>query len=520
MEYRFEMLPNEYWWGGTVSLPECPLTVNSDYEHDFCLDCNNQTMPFYLSSKGRYIWSDHPFKVRVKDGVFTMDGKDIELYQAGSTLKEAYLEAQKLHFPCDGKALKERFFTTAQYNTWMEFNYFPTQEGVLAYAHGWIDRGYAPGVFIIDEGWHKRYGEWTFDEGRFPDPKAMIRELHNLGFIVMLWVVPFVCADGYSFIRSLTPFKEGEYPEANVSDLYMRNRDGKVALVEWWNGFSALLNLNNPRDEAFLDDQLQTLIREYGVDGFKFDGGTPELYSNELLVNGPHATAMTPHELNQAWNQFGRRYPYHEYKDTYKGGGINCIQRLRDKHHTWDGVGINALIPCAFTCGLIGHPFVCPDMIGGGEWKFNYIPGFQVDEELFVRMAQCSALFPMMQFSWAPWRVLSEENQKACVAMAELHQRLSPEILRLVHDSEKSGEPILRPLEYNDPGKGYESITDEFMLGENLLSAPVVTKGTRARDVQFPQGTWTDEDGNLFEGGKLYHLNAPLDKLLWFRRVQ
>jgi alpha-glucosidase (family GH31 glycosyl hydrolase) len=195
------------------------------------------------------------------------------------------------------------------------------------------------------------------------------------------------------------------------------------------------------------------------------------------------------------------------------------IQRLRDKNPTWDGHGINMLIPCALTCGLVGHPFVCPDMVGGGEWTYRFMPGFEMDEELFVRMAQCSALFPMIQFSWSPWSCLNEENQKAVVEAAKLHQDLADDILALVHESEKTGEPIMRTLEYNDPHKGYAGIVDQFMLGENLLVAPVVTKGTFERKVVFPAGRWQDAEGNVYEGDTAPVLAAPLNKLLWFRKI-
>ncbi len=224
--------------------------------------------------------------------------------------------------------------------------------------------------------------------------------------------------------------------------------------------------------------------------------------------------------MNQAWNEFGRRYPYHEYKDSYLAGGHNAIQRLRDKGHRWDGNGINHLLPCALTCSLIGHPFVCPDMIGGGEWSYNYLPGFQIDEELFVRMAQCSALFPMMQFSWAPWKALSKENLAICVEAAKLHQRMAGEIMALVKDAEKTGEPIMRTLEYNDPHQGYAPITDEFMLGADILAAPVVTKGTRERTVYFPAGLWEDEEGVRYQGRTAQVLASPIEKLLWFKRVK
>ena len=68
MQYRFEMLPNEYWWGGTVGSAECPLTAASDYHQDFRRSGSNQTMPLFLSNLGRCIWSDQPFKVDVVGG--------------------------------------------------------------------------------------------------------------------------------------------------------------------------------------------------------------------------------------------------------------------------------------------------------------------------------------------------------------------------------------------------------------------------------------------------------------------
>ncbi len=517
MTYEFSIQPGEYWWGGTAAPPAEPITEQSVYELDYLHKCGNQTMPFFVSSMGRYIWSERPFLVNVHDGVFHLQGKDIVLYEAGNTLKDAYLEAMHKHFPCNGQQLPEVFFLTAQYNTWMEFDYHPAQGGILSFARGWIENGYAPGVFIIDEGWHKRYGEWDFDRARFPDPKAMVEELHRMGFTVLLWVVPYVSADGYSFVRSLQPSVDCETDDAG--NLYLRNQEDHVAIMNWWNGFSAVLDLTDADNCAFLDGQLKRLIEEYGIDGFKCDGGSPIDYSDESVINGGYKTQYTPHELNTAWNRFADRYSMHEHKDTWKGGGINTIQRLRDKHHTWDGNGIKSLIPCAITCGLIGHPFICPDMVGGGEWKFNYIPGFHVDEELFVRMAQCSALFPMIQFSWAPWRLLSLDNQEACKQMALLHQKMACEIITLVKSAEKSGEPIIRSLEYNDPHQGYESIVDEFMLGEDILVAPVLQKGVRSRTVLFPAGRWIDEEGHEYIGRSAQILEAPLHKLLWFRKI-
>ena len=134
-------------------------------------------------------------------------------------------------------------------------------------------------------------------------------------------------------------------------------------------------------------------------------------------------------------------------------------------------------------------------------------------------MAQASALFPMMQFSWAPWRALSEQAFKIVSEAAQLHVEMADEIIRLVDKTETEGEPILRNLEYNYPGIGYEEITDEFMLGENILVCPVVTKGTFRKKIVLPPGKWQDPEGKIFDGEKSEYFDTPLEKLLWFRKV-
>lgn len=518
MNKQIPILPGEYWWGGTTISKLCPITQTSEYRQDFTEVALNQTSPFFLSSLGRYIWSDEGFKVDVSNGVFTLEGPaPIELECAGTTLRDAYLAASRKHFPCDGKPLESRFFTVPQYNTWIEFTYYPTQEGVLRYAHDIIGHGFQPGILIIDEGWHAHtgYGHWDFDRSRFPDPKAMVDEIHALGFTLMLWIVPYVTPAGPRYVRSLRPLV-GTDPES-AKHLYRRTETGEVAMVQWWNGVSALLDFTDEYNRKFLDDQLQYLMREYGVDGFKFDGGSLGSYSDISVINGKFEKSHTAAEHNRAWNEFGRRYPFHEYKDTFMGGGRNAVQRLHDRDHRWEGNGIDDIIPCAIVCGLIGHPFVCPDMVGG-EWTNRYTPGFSVDEELFVRMAQASALFPMIQFSWAPWEALSEDNMKLCREAADLHIAMSCEMQKLVDEATRTGEPILRPLEYNDPHQGFEAVDDEYMIGEDILVAPVIHKGMRTREVAFPTGIWADETGARYEGPCRMPLDAPLEKLLWFRK--
>lgn len=513
MKYTFPMLAGEYWWGGTsVDGGICPFDKNTKLEHDFIYDSANQTMPLFLSSKGRCIWSEDAFKVHIHDGVFDIEApEEVVLETFGEDLRSAYVGAMQKHFPPAGDYLEETFFKKPQYNTWMQLTYNQTQEGVLEYARGIVANGFTPGILMIDEGWHKPYGTWDFDRLKFPDPKGMIDELHKMGFHVMLWVVPHVRADGESFSKLI----RSDFNPESHDKIFMRDTDGQVSLVWWWNGFSAILDFTKECDREYLEKQLHYLMDTYGVDGFKFDGGTVWTYGDGGNRTGDHDTSHTSRERNIAWNEFGAKYRFHEYKDTFKGGGKRMIQRIVDRNHSWDEEGLNTLIPNAILQGLLGYSFICPDMIGGGSHTFRdlHLP---VDEELFVRMAQTSALFPMMQFSWAPWEAVDEAHLELIKEAEKVHLRFSDVILSLVHDAYQNGEPILRCLEYNYPHRGYHGVKDVFMLGEDILVAPVIVKGMTEREVPLPEGVWEDSEGNIYEGGKTITVPVTLRDLPYF----
>ena len=516
MKLQVKMIENELWYGSSVSeAANDPFDKNSVYTYDMNLG-RNQTMPLFISTMGRYIWCESPMLVHIENGIFDLSSEsEIILVEAGKTLRDAYLKASSTHFKFSGKVPPLKFFETAQYNTWMELDYHQNQEAILKYAHGIVDNGYEPGVLMIDEGWHTRYGLWEWDFTKFPDPKAMIKELHSLGFKVMLWVVPYVTADGQAFSMNCFTYRGDLEGACGDTEYYLRTDDGKVALIEWWNGYSAVLNMCKESDREYLDKRLRILTDEYGVDGFKFDGGNIEGYNPVNIVNGSQ-TKFTPQQLNEAWNEFGTRYEYHEYKDTFKGGGKPVIQRLQDRNHSWSEWGINSILPSALLQGLIGHPFICPDMVGGGEWSMNYLPDFKIDMELFVRMAQLSSLFPMMQFSWAPWRVLDREHAKMCLESAKLHKKFAPYIIEQVKKSSISGEPIVRHMEYEYPHKGYGRVLDQFMLGDKILVAPVITKGITERNVLLPEGKWLYLGKTEYTGGSEVTVDAPINVLPYF----
>ena len=501
----FSLEENEYFYGGaTHAGRKMPLGRDSEFSVDLAKEgYGNQSAPFFLSTKGRYLWSDAPFSVTFSHGEVHAEGeKEVLLVKAGDTLADAYRDACRTHFPPTGEVPEETFYLSPQYNTWVELLYDQNQESVLSYAKNMLAAGFRPGILMIDDTWQEDYGVWRFHPGRFHDPKAMIGELHALGFRVMLWIVPYLSPDSPEFREA----------EADPERL-LRDTEGKPILLRWWNGYSACLDLRRPKDAAWLDRTLGTLMREYGVDGFKFDGGSVDDYA----ACGHLPTRPT--NLTAAWFAYAAKYRFNETKDTYDAASLPLNQRLRDKAHAWDGTdGLNVLIPDAINASLIGTKFLCPDMVGGGEWT-AFLPGVPLDEELIVRSAECAALFPMMQFSVAPYRILSDENLAAVRFAADLHAAMGKRIFELVRASAKSGDPVMTPLAFRDPDGGFERTTDAFFLGEDIVVYPVLEKGARTRTLTLPKGKWRFTDGTVYAGRETITVPAPLGHLPFFERV-
>ena len=479
-------LPNgdgELWWGGAVAdgcvMPfgasgraHRDLATNAGFAHK-PEDGANQSAPLLISNRGHVVWSERPFTFTITPQEVTLepgiDGAPLEISQAGEhSLRAAFLAATT-HFAPTGATPAIELFTGPQYNTWIEMPWLPTQDAVLAYARRILDSGLPPGVLMIDDNWAPDFGDWQFDTRRFPDAAAMIEELHALGFHVMVWIVPFVSPDS-AISRDLA-----------ARDLLLKDRTGAVAIRQWWNGYSAVLDVTNPAAIAYLDGELRGLMAATGVDGFKFDAGDLRDY----VIGDQHAVGTLPTDPSQAWALFGATFGFNEFRASWKVGGQHLAQRLHDKPTTWEA--LRSLIPEGIAQSLTGHAFICPDMIGGGDVG-AFAGGAAVEQEHFVRYAQVAALFPMTQFSLSPARVLDAEHFAAVRSALDLRAHLLPEILALVEHAARTGEPILRPLAYHYPG--LEHVNDQFLLGEDILVAPVQTKGATERRVVIPPGQW------------------------------
>nr|MDA3928042.1 glycoside hydrolase family 31 protein [Prolixibacteraceae bacterium] len=428
---EIEPLPNEKWYGAYTAKAFCntpfdqihfqPFDANTEINDLRVDNKGNQAAPVLLSNMGRYVWSDEPFAFEFENATLKLysDVEEINVVQVGTNLRDAYVGAMKKHFPPSGKTPNELMFKMPQYNTWIELGTNQNQQDIIKYANDVIKNGFPTGVFMIDDIWSNYYGNFEFEATKFPDPKGMMDYLHKKGFKVMLWVTPFVSPDSPEF-RTLSRKK----------CLVLKKDSKRPALIKWWNGYSACLDLSNPEAMDWLKDQLKNLQEKYGIDGFKFDAADGDFYTKGSQVFPNENTNTSGTIQAEMYGKLGANFDFNEFRACWKNGNQPLAQRLQDKGYSWDEMKL--LIPDMVSAGLIGHPFTCPDMIGGGlRSNFENIDYSKFDQELMIRSAQVQALMPMMQFSVAPWRVLDEKHLSICREAALLHAKMGDYIVEL-----------------------------------------------------------------------------------------
>jgi len=495
----------EQWFGGAVNESHL-MPFKDGYTLDMLGDTRgNQASPLLLSTKGRLIWSEEPFTFSIeKDRLVISHTKSaLTIDSTGNNLREAYRLAEKKFFPAQHKLPDTLLFSSPQYNTWIELVYNQNQQDILHYARAIIDNGFPAGVLMIDDNWADYYGRFDFRKDRFRDAAAMIDSLHQMGFKVMLWISPFVSPDTEVF-RELLGKKLLLQSNAGDTSLTWAKAE-KPLIISWWNGYSAVLDLTNPDARSWFTDRLDYMVRTYHLDGFKFDAGDAEFYPADAVSFSP----ATPNEHSRLWGEIGLHFPLNEYRAMWKMGGQPLVERLRDKQHTW--TDLQKLIPHITTAGMLGYQFTCPDMIGGGEFG-SFRDQKTLDSTLIVRSAECSALMPMMQFSVAPWRVLSPANLGIVKSMVALRKKYTPYILQLARQAAVTGEPIVRSMEYNFPNQGFAEEKGAFMLGDKYLVAPVLTKDGE-KVINLPKGKWKSDKGEILRGPRKITVQAPLDRL-------
>ncbi|MBQ9741632.1 MAG: glycoside hydrolase, partial [Kiritimatiellae bacterium] len=356
-----KMLEGENWWGAANYFgSKMPFTEKSTLNVDLRKrGFANQFASMLISDKGRVVWCEDQTAITITNGTIKMvcgTTAPVLLEKGGNNLKDAFLHAANKWFPSTGRTPDLLFFSAPQYNTWIELTYNQNEKDILAYAQSMLDNGLPPGVLMIDDTWQAGYGDWRFEPTRFKDPKGMMDKLHAQGFKVILWMCPWVSMDIPAFRRiawGTNPNDVKGYPTKGGFLM-----DGtKPAAIRWWNGYSALLDLTHPNAQAWFKEQLDGLVRDFGADGFKFDGGAVDNYAQGF---GTYDRKASSGDQVLAYAKYCLEYPVCEYRNAWRFQGQPVVERLHDKGHEWSE--LQKLVPDMIGGGLLGHPFMCPDM--------------------------------------------------------------------------------------------------------------------------------------------------------------
>ena len=503
MEKTIKILENENWWGGVVAHSYMmPFNAQSDYELDLeTVVTNMQINPLFVSDKGRSIWCEKSYKISFKNGYIHLSSdNDVIFNDSNKNLSEVHAYCYENYFEKDDDKLPNDMFTAPTYCTWAKFFKNQNEDGILEYAQSILDAGLEPGMFIIDGSWQTDFGDWRFFPGRFKDPKGMIDKLKAMGFKVVMWIFPFITSAGDIFL------------DAERKGVLLKDHNGKPKIIRWWSGYSPVLDLLNPDAEKYFKERLEKVTNDYGTYGFKYDGGHMYMYQDAE----PYGGAKAEDECRE-FTRYGKLYPYSEVRNTFGNGGLKMMFRMADRHHSWDiKMGLKSIVPCQIVMGLLGYPFSCPDMLGGGEINNFKKNQENLSLELFIRFAECSAFAPILQLSYDFWASFDKNTAGICTAYSSLRSRNKDFFLSLKKECEETNKPMIRSLAY-ETGKNSE-VMDEHFFGSSLLVAPVVDEGKTERDVVLPEGKWLYYDRE-YEGGRTVTVKAPIGVLPVFERV-
>lgn len=366
----------------------------------------------------------------------------------------------------------------------------------------WGDAQYTPGSAT----WIPQKSDFTFT-GRWPDPAGMVDTLHENGIKVLLWQLPVIKSASSPIAQLATDeqyaISQGYVLDDGTGSPY-RNKGG-------WYGNAVMPDFTNENAVAWWLSKRAYLLDEIGIDGFKCDGGEFVWGRNITASNGMKGDELRnlyPDLYVQAYYDFVKEKNTDGivfFRAGGSGAGQHPIAWVGDQTSTFSAYR-DAML-ATMNASMSGVPFVTWDLAGfSGE-----IPS----TELYKRSVAQAAFSPIMQLhsEWGgdpspsvartPWNMYERTGDYACIDIyrqfANYRMGLIPYLYNQAKYTTATGVPMMRSMAYEFPGDSTaKNMEYQYMLGENLLVAPVENEGQTEKLIYLPEGEWID----LFWGAK------------------
>ena len=360
---------------------------------------------------------------------------------------------------------------------------------------------------------------FTWNTSKFPDRDGFFRRLGALGFNTCANVKPVLLTE------------HPAYPKAANEGWFVRRADGQPAVEMFWGGLGSSLDFTNPSAVAWWKEGISTQVLGAGFTAAWNDNNECELWDETATVEGfghalpaidvrpLHALLMTraTYEATLARDPENRPYTISRagpigiarYGETWSG----------DNRTSWHTLKWN--LRQGLSMSLSGMPFTGHD-IGGFD-------GPKAGPELFVRWIEMMSLHPRaVMNSWKPqlddptnlpW--MHAEATGLVREALRLRYRFLPYLYNLAWRSHTEGTPLIAPSFYHFDDAECRRDADAFMLGPDVLVAPVVEEGATSVQVYLPraEGGWHDfHTGSVHPAGQVVGVDAPLGRLPLFVR--
>ncbi|WP_255992601.1 glycoside hydrolase family 31 protein [Clostridium perfringens] len=401
------------------------------------------------------------------------------------------------------------------------FSYF-SQEEVRELVKTFEEKDIPLDVVYLDIDYMDGFRVMTFKTPNFDDAAGLISDLKEKGIRTITIIDPGVKVD-----EEYDVFKRGK--EGNH---FTKKLDGEMFIGAVWPGDSAFPDFSNKECREWWKSELKKFISEHGMDGIWNDMNEPCVFNNDhktMLETCLHNSDNGVIEHKEFHNRYGfemsrcskeaqeELHPnergFSMTRATYAGGQRYSSVWTGDNMSLWSQMRMS--ISMNTNLGISGFSFIGNDVSGFG---------LDSSEELFIRWMEMGPFIPifrnhsnMYTRRQEPW-AFGPRAEKIAKKSIELRYELLPYIYDLYYISHKEGLPIFRPMimEY-EKDMNLLNMREQFMLGENMIVAPVLYEGERSKTLYLPKGSWFNYfTREKLQGGKWYKLPCELDEILVF----
>ncbi|MUK89005.1 DUF4968 domain-containing protein [Ornithinibacillus sp. L9] len=399
---------------------------------------------------------------------------------------------------------------------------YETEQEVRDLAKNFVEKDIPVDVIHLDIHYMNGYRVFTFDNERFPNPEKLIADLREMGIRVVPIVDPGVK-------------KDAEYPiyqEGVNQDQFCKYIEGETYFGEVWPGISAFPDFTDEKTRKWWGEKHE-FYTNMGIEGVWNDMNEPAVFNETktMDVNVMHRNDGEPtthRELHNVYGLLMGKATYEGMKEQLHGkrpflltrAGYAGVQRYAsvwtgDNRSFWEHLQMS--LPMVMNLGLSGVAFTGPD-VGGFAHDTN--------AELLTRWTQVGAFTPFFRNHSAigfryqePWQ-FGEKHEEIMKKYIKMRYEWMPQLYSLFYEASQKGLPVMRPLlmEYPEDAKTY-NLNDQFMIGDNVVLAPILQPSITDRVVYLPKGDWVEfSTGVNYEGEKTHLIHAELDELPIFVR--